>query len=177
LTVDASNIFIKKIRNVDRNMSSRAEDSSERTSLQQNSPQEKSQQEDTSRGDADLQERYSREHIMTVLGRVRRSGGIPMEEKTRKHVACWLRGLALRGYIDGKLLGDTNAAKEAFKTFENPTTRAAYARAVVTYIGGLTDEEFTAEYPDVTRNAVVRSMKDIAAEAGKESKGQRGDKV
>ena len=118
-------------------------------------------------------ERYSKERILTVLGRVRRAGGIPMEEKTMKHVACWLRGLGLRGLIDGKLLGDASAAKEAYRTFENPTTRGQYARAVISYIGGLTDDEFSSEYPDIARGDVVRLMKDIITESGKEVKEKR----
>jgi hypothetical protein len=123
-------------------------------------------------------ELYSRERILTVLGRVRRAGGVPLEEKTMRHTACWLRGLALRGYADGALLSDGPAAMETFReSFANPTTRAQYARAIVAYIGGLTDDEFAAEYPDTTRKAIVRLMRDITAEAGKEEKTRRRREV
>jgi hypothetical protein len=139
--------------------------------------QEDPLQEDSRKGDEGCQEKYTREHFMTILSRVRRSGGIPMEEKTRKHVASWLRGLALRGFVDGKLLSDGPATKDAFRTFDNPTTRGQYARAIVAYIGGLTDDEFSLEYPDVTRGAVVKLMKDIATEAGRENKARRPAEV
>ena len=121
----------------------------------------------------ELNELYSSDRIMTVLERIRRPGGIPMEEKTKKHVAYWLRSLVSRGYLDGKLLSNGVAAKEAYKTFENATTRGQYARAVIAYIGGLTDDEFATEYPHVTRGDAVKLMKDIIAKGGRETKAQR----
>jgi hypothetical protein len=119
----------------------------------------------------DKEQLYSKERILTVLSRVLKPGGIPLDDKIKKHTACWVRGLALRGFADVSLLRDGVAANRAFaEAFSNPPTRGQYARAITTYIGGLTDAEFEMEYPDMTRDHIVRLMKDVTIDAGKEGK-------
>jgi hypothetical protein len=116
---------------------------------------------------------YTRDRILTVFSRVRKAGGIRLDEKVMQHTASWFRTLALRGFADAALLSDATAAKNAFKgSFPNTTTRCQYARAIVTYLGGLTDEDFAAEYPGATREEIVKLMKDIVVEAGKEKRAQ-----
>lgn len=114
---------------------------------------------------------YNRERILLVLSRVRKAGGVPMEEKVMQHTASWFRSLALRGFADVSMLHDADGAKSSFRrAFPNTMTRCQYTRAITAYIGGLTDDEFATEYPGTTRAAVVKLMKDIAVDAGKEKR-------
>lgn len=118
---------------------------------------------------AELDERYDRERLLEVLSRLRKTGGIPLDEKKKLRVASWFRTLARRNLVECNALVDAQSVSRSYKeAFPNPMSRGQYTRAFLAYIGGLTDEEYEQEYPTIPRGELVQTMWKITLEAGKE---------
>lgn len=117
----------------------------------------------------DLDDRYNRERLLEILSRLRKTGGVPLDEKKRLRVASWFRTLIRRNLVECKALEDAHSVSCNYKTaFPNAMTRGQYTRAFLSYIGGLTDEEYQVEYPTIPRGQLVNMMSRITLEAGQE---------
>jgi len=110
---------------------------------------------------------YDRQRIIEILGRLRKTGGMPLDEKKRERVASWFRTLVKRNLVECKDLEDGDAVKRTYKEmFPNAMTRGQYTRSFLSYIGGLTDEEYQKEYPTIERSRLVALFTEITVEAG-----------
>ena len=110
-----------------------------------------------------------REHVLTVLSRLRERGGLPLTEKKRAHVASWFRTLVKRGLVDCSAVEDEDGLKRKYhEAFPNAMTRGQYARAALSYVGGLTDAEYERQYPTVPRSRFVALFKELTIEGGRD---------
>jgi hypothetical protein len=112
---------------------------------------------------------YDRERVMTVLGRVRRMGGLPLTDAQKKQFQGWFRTIAVRGHTTEDFLKDPDYVSKTYReSFPNPMSRGQFIRAFMMYVTGLTNEEFHEEYPSLTRESVTELMKKVNAEANQE---------
>jgi len=128
----------------------------------------------TSTSPPEREDLYSRQRVMTILGRVRRSGGIPLTEEKKSLLTSWFRTLAGRGFVSEDLLTDPERAKAKFKeTVPNGSTRTNYTRSFLLYIDGLTDEEYQQEYKNIPRVELVKLINAMTSIAWQDRKAQK----
>jgi hypothetical protein len=74
-----------------------------------------------------------------------------------------------RGLVDCTLLEDGDELKRKYhEAFPNAMTRGQYARAALSYVGGLTDAEYDRQYPTVPRSRFVALFRDLTIEGGRD---------
>jgi hypothetical protein len=114
---------------------------------------------------------YARQRVLEVLGRVRKTGGLPLSEAQKRQFQQWFRTIAARGHTSVDFFRNADEVSYTYrKAFPNPNSRGQYIRALMMYITGLTDNEFAAEYPGFTREGIANMMRKINAEANRERK-------
>jgi hypothetical protein len=113
--------------------------------------------------------KVDKERISEVIGRLRGTGGLPLTPDYVKSLIAWLHNLSKRGYLGVDFLRDKEAVHHSFMTsFPNSNTRSQFSRAILSYFSGLTDDEFEAEYPGLTRIQAVDAVRAVAAKATKD---------
>lgn len=117
---------------------------------------------------------YSRQRITSILGRVRKSGGLPLTEEKKYLLTSWFRTLAARGFVAEEFFRDPERAKVTFKeTVPNGSTRTNYTRSFLVYLEGLSDEEYQEEYPNIPRRELVELINEMTSSAGRDRKAQK----
>lgn len=110
---------------------------------------------------------YDRKRIKGILGRLRKPGGLPWNDKQVEQLTTWFRTLANRGYTKSSFFSDPDNVVTTFEAaFTNPMTRCQYTRALLLYLSGLSDAEYEGEYPNIERRNIASILNDITQRAG-----------
>ena len=126
----------------------------------------------------DLGEKYTRERVTEVIARVKRIGGLPIPPKPLYQYQSFFRTIAKRGGTSIEFLSDKDLMRRSYREqFPNPMTRSQYVRGFLMYLTGLTDKEFSEEFPGLSREDLVRRLQAIGTEANKERRTQTGRSV
>jgi len=110
----------------------------------------------------------NKDKIDELVQRLRGTGGLPLSPSYTKSLKAWLAMIASRGWLEESFLCNKDVVVQTFKdSFPNPGTRSNFSRAVLMYFSALTDDEFAATYPKMTRREAVSIIRAVATEANK----------
>jgi hypothetical protein len=114
-------------------------------------------------------DKYTKERVTEVIARVKRIGGLPIPPGPLYQFQSLFRTIAKRGGTSVEFLNNRDLMRRAYREqFPNPMTRSQYIRGFLMYLTGLTDEEFSDEFPGLSREDVVHKLQAISTEANKE---------
>lgn len=115
------------------------------------------------------EDRYSRDRVRCIIGRVNLLGGLPPTEAYTEKLSTWFRTLATRGHTSAEFMSDPELVRETFeKSFPNPSTRSHFVQSFMKYLSGLSEEEYNTEYPNLERRQVVTLLQSVTRGASME---------
>lgn len=103
-----------------------------------------------------------RQHVRTVLERVRLPGGVPATEAYIGKLSTWFRTLGSRGWTTAEFMKRPDEVRATFREgFPNVATRRQFIMSFLKYLSGLTDEEYASEYPNMDRQKHVELLHSV----------------
>jgi hypothetical protein len=115
-----------------------------------------------------------KKRIEELVGRLRGTGGLPLKAAYSKSLISWLNLLAKRGYLHVNFLSNRDrCAVELRQSFPNSSSRSQFTHAILSYFYALRDDEFACEYPGLSRDDAVETVRAVAAAANKERTKER----